>query len=182
MAWSNAQKGIIKAYQRYAGMSDPDYRDLLHTYAAATSSRDAHLTQFHFDAIMPLVETRAHLAETNGRAVGRRPRKIADWYYWRHRYRRPGQASHAQLHRITTDLWPMLCDTLPEPRRSHAYLCGIASHAVGHEVSHLHDLSPSEAGYLIDALKDRLAHALRRGPANAGLSGGTPSAEAAGYA
>lgn len=161
MAWSNAQKGIIKAYQRYAGMSDPDYRDLLHTYAAATSSRDAHLTQFHFDAIMPLVETRAHLAETNGLARGRRPSKLSNWYYWRNRAPGKGSASTRELWKIR-ELWDQLIPYLPESERCDSYLLAIASHATGRKVEHLHDLRVPEALSLIEALKDRLAHAIRR--------------------
>lgn len=167
MPWSNLQKGILKAYQRYAGMPDPEYRELLHAQTGARSSRDAHLTQFHFDAIMPLIETRAHLAEVNGLAKGRRPPKLSNWYYWRQRAPARGKISSRELWKITnadhTGIWDLLLPSLPDHERCHAYLCGIASHATGRKVEHLHDLSVAEALSLIEALKDRLRHALRRG-------------------
>lgn len=161
MPWSNAQKACIKQYQRYAGMADADYRDLLHTYTGATSSRDAHLTQFHFDAVMPLIETRAHLAEANGLARGRRPAHLSNWYYWRNRAPGKGKASPRELWKIG-QIWEQLCPHLPESERTHAYECAVASHATGRKIEHLHDLTIAEALSLIEALKDRLAHAVRR--------------------
>jgi hypothetical protein len=168
MPWSNLQKGILKSYQRYAGLPDPEYRSLLHQHTGATSSRDAHLTQFHFDAFMPVIESAAHLAETNGLAVGRRPPKLSDWYYWRNRAPGRGMATSRELHRISspdrTGLWDLLIPSLPESQRTQAYLLGIASHAVGRQVDALHGLTAVEAGHLIEALRDRLRHALRRQP------------------
>jgi hypothetical protein len=160
--WTNRQKGIVKTYQRYAGMADPEYRAILHQQTGATSSRDAHLTQFHFDAFMPLMEIRAHLAETNGLAGGRRPAKLANWYYWRDRSPARGKASTRELWKVTS-LWDTLIPHLPESERTHDYLCGIAAHAIGHrKVEHLHQLTIGQCGMLIEALKDRLQHALRR--------------------
>jgi hypothetical protein len=159
--WTNLQKGIVKSYQRYAGMDDVTYRTLLHEATGATSSRDRHLTQFHFDAFMPTLEIRAHLADTNGVTVGRRPPKLTDWYHWRHRAPARGKANSRELYRIAR-LWETLSPCLPESQRTHDYLCGIAAHAVGHQVEHLHELTVAQAGSLIEALKDRLAHALRR--------------------
>lgn len=161
MPWSNLQKGIVKSYQRYAGLSDPDYRAILHQQTGATSSRDTHLTQFHFDVVMPLLEIRAHLAETNGLARGRRPTKLTDWYYWRHRAPAKGKASTRELWKIS-GAWKALCPLLPETERGPDYLLGIARHATGRDVRDLHDLGLSEALSVIEALKDRLAHALRR--------------------
>lgn len=161
MAWTNRQKGILKSYQRYAGLADLDYRALLHQVTGATSSRDAHLTQFHFDALMPLLETRAHLAETNGLARGRRPSKLSDWYYWRERAPAKGKASRRELWKIG-EIWALLKPYLPETERCDSYLLGIARHATNRQVTGLHDLAVSEAMSLIEALKDRLSHACRR--------------------
>lgn len=165
--WTHKQKGIVKTYQRYAGMADLEYRALLHTQTGATSSRDAHLTQFHFDAFMPLMEIRAHLAEINGLAVGRRPAKLSNWYYWRNRSPARGKATSRELWKVTNaehrGLWDLLTPYLPESERGHDYLCGIAAHACGlHKVEHLHELTVGQCGMLIEALKDRLQHALRR--------------------
>lgn len=161
MPWTNQQKAVIKSYQRYAGISDAEYRSILHTYAGATSSRDPHLTQWHFDTIMPAIEVRAHLAETNGLTRGRRPAKLTDWYYWRNRAPGKGRATTRELWKIGK-LWQQLCPYLPEADRTHTYQCGIASHAVGRKIQHLHDLSLPQALAVIEALKDRLAHAMRR--------------------
>lgn len=167
MSWTNRQKGIVKTYQRYAGMADPEYRALLHEQTGATSSRDAHLTQFHFDAFMPLLEIRAHLAETNGCTAGRRPAKLSNWYYWRERSPARGKASTREIWKVTnargTGLWDLLTPHLPESERTHQYLCAIAAHASGRKkVEHLHELTIGQCGMLIEALKDRLAHARRR--------------------
>jgi len=166
MPWTNLQKGLVKSYQRYAGMDDVTYRALLHEQTGATSSRDSHLTQFHFDAFMPVLEISAHLAETNGLAIGRRPPKLTDWYHWRQRAPARGKATSREMWKITnadrTGIWDLLMPSLPESQRTHAYLCGIAAHAVGHPVSHLPDLTVAAAGALIAALRDRLRHALSR--------------------
>jgi hypothetical protein len=160
--WTNRQKGIVKTYQRYAGLADPEYRALLHEQTGATSSRDAHLTQYHFDAFMPRLEIRAHLAETNGLAVGRKPAKLSNWYYWRDRSPERGKASSRELWKVT-NLWDSLLHHLPETQRCHAYLCALAAHACGQrKVEHLHELTIGQCGMLIEALKDRLTHALRR--------------------
>lgn len=160
--WTNRQKGIIKAYQRYAGMPDQEYRALLHHYTGATSSTSRSLTQFHYDVIMPLLEVRAQLADANGRTVGRPPAKLGDWYYWRNRAPGKGKANTRELWRLRK-LWADLQGYLDESCRTHEYLCGIASHACGRRVEHLHDLSVRDALAVIEALKDRLHHAIRRG-------------------
>lgn len=160
--WDNKSKGLVQIYRRYAGMEDGVYRAHLHRLTGATSSRDAHLTGFHFEAFMVFLEISAHLAHTNGTAVGPRPRRIRDWYYWRHRQRRPGMATWPQLHLIETDLWPKLASLLPQFQRTPAYLLGIAHHATGHPVALLRDLTAAEAGWVIDALRDRLAYASRK--------------------
>ena len=91
MPWSKpksgdpGQIGIVKMYQKYAGIPDQIYRRLLKEYTGCTSSTDARLTQQHFDDFMPVMELHAHLAHVNGRAVGKKPARIKDWYYWRKR-------------------------------------------------------------------------------------------------
>jgi hypothetical protein len=160
--WTNKQKGIVKTYQRYAGMADLEYRALLHEQTGAQSSRDAHLTQYHYDAFMPLLEIRAHLAETNGLAVGRRPSKLSNWYYWRDRSPAKGKATTREIWKVM-QLWDLLTPLLPESERTHEYLCAIAAHACGRrKVEHLHELTIGQCSMLIEALKDRVAHALRR--------------------
>jgi hypothetical protein len=159
--WDNKTKGIAQLYRRYSGMADPAYRDLLHRITGARSSTAAHLCGAHFEALMPALEAAAHLAEVNGMAVGKRPKKILDWYYWRKRYRAPGMATYAQLHLIA-EQWALLRAYLPESERCDQYLFGIAKHATGTPFEAIHQLHSSDASLLIDALKDRLRYAIRR--------------------
>ena len=159
--WDNKSKGLVQIYRRYSGMTDVAYRDLLHRITGARSSTAPHLCGAHFEALMPALEAAAHLAEVNGMAVGKRPAKIEDWYYWRHRYRAPGMATYAQLNLITRS-WQQLAEYLPEHERCDAYLLGIARHATGSTFEAINQLHSSDAALLIDALKDRLRYALRR--------------------
>ena len=166
MAWQARQKGLIKMYQRYAGLPDAEYRELLHQQTGATSSTMPHLTQFHFDAFMPLLEIRAHLAETNGVAVGPKPGKIADWYYWRNRSPQRGKVNTRILWKVKK-LWCVLRPTLPaenqvEPADADPpYVLEMASHATGKYVKALRNLTHGQAHMLVEALKDRVAHAAR---------------------
>lgn len=165
MSWTNRQKAMLKMYQRYASMPDQEYRALLHQQTGARSSTAAHLTQFHFDCVMPLIEIRAHLAETNRVAVGRRPPKIKNWYYWRERSPRKGGAGTRLLWKIDT-LWKILAEKLDPEKRGPRhegdaprwYLHAMAAHACGHPVEHIRDLTQGEAAMLIEALKDRIRY------------------------
>jgi len=156
------QVGLVKMYQRYAGMSNQEYRELLRELTGHTTATAAELTQHDFDVVMSAVEIRAHLAEANGRAVGRRPARIRDWYYWRKRCPKPGQISSRELHRIM-GLWNQLKAFLAPEHATHDYLCSIAAQAGGRCVTHLHDLRSWQAMALIEALKDRLRYAIARG-------------------
>lgn len=179
MPWSRPQRkngkydpgqiGIVKMYANYAGLPDQLYRDLLHQYTGATSSTAPHLTQFHFDIFMPVLETYAHLAEVNGRAVGNRPARIRDWYYWRKRQPGEGMANSRQLHRIEAVLWPQLAPYLPPDHRAPRtpgespmwYVHEIAATATGRYIRSLSDLRIYEANMVIEALKDRIRWALK---------------------
>lgn len=155
---------IVQMYRRYAGLCDQEYRELLHQVTGCRSSRAPSLTQFDFDRTMARMEVRAHLAETNGCAHGRRPAVIQDWYYWRRRLPTKQRASSRELWKID-QVWQQLLPYLPQEQRTPAYLLGMAAHAVGHPVEHVHDLGVAQSLLLVDALADRLAHAVRRGAA-----------------
>jgi len=168
MAWTNKQKGTLAAYRRYAGMPDQVYRAKLREYTGTASSTDRGLCQYQFDVYMPMMEIAAHLAEINGTAVGKKPRCIRDWYHWRKRCPARGKINTRLLWKVDR-LWVRLCDHL-EPTQHMAqtdghdrywYLREIACHAVGHYVEHLHELTTGEARSLIEALRDRLKHALK---------------------
>lgn len=166
MAWTTPQKALVKQYQRFAGMSDQEYRSILYEVSGAHSSTEPHVTQHHFDVLMARLETRAHLAHVNNRTAGRRPPKLDNWYYWRRRNPERGRVNTRLLWKIDR-LWDQLVPLLPaehlQPTADNPrpYLYEMASQATGHFVRHLHDLHIGEALCLIEALKDRLAWALK---------------------
>jgi len=155
------QIGLVKMYQKYAGMSDQEYRDLLRQHTGQTSSTAGGLTQYDFDVFMAAIEVRAHLAETNQRAVGRRPGRIRNWYYWRNRCPKTGEITSREKHRIMV-LWEQLCPFLHDATKdNHDYLAAMASHACGKKITHIHSMRSWQALALISALQDRLHYAMR---------------------
>lgn len=159
MAWSNRQKAIVKKYQRYAGMPDQEYRALLHRYTGATSSTHRILSQLAFDTFMTIIEVPAHLAFVNGVGHGKTP--ASNWYYWRNRAPKSGHAN-TRLQWEIDELWEQLIAFLEPSKQCEQYRLGIASKAVGHDVSHLGDLLTLEAHQVIEALKDLLKYARRK--------------------
>jgi hypothetical protein len=156
------QVSIVQMYRRYSGISDEEYRLLLHQVTGCRSSRDESLDQHAFDRFMARLEVRAHLAETNGLAAGPRPTRIRAWYYWRNRCPSGQRPSSRELWKVDR-VWALLLPYLPAEQQSHEYLRSIAAHAIGRRVDHVHSLSQHQVLNLIDALTDRLAHAVRRG-------------------
>jgi len=162
VSWSSSQKGVIHAYSRYAGLAPAEYRTLLREATGETSAASPHLTQYHFDVVMPLLEIAAHLAFLNGAAVGKRPRCIRDWYHWRNRHPHQDAADTRQLWLIGNRLWPQLCELLPNGDRHDRYLAGIASRACGRDIGSIADLRRGEAAVVIVALTRRFAQEQRR--------------------
>lgn len=159
------QIGLVKMYAKYAGLQDQEYRELLREITGRTTSTDPRLDQRDYDAFMPALEIRAHMAEANGRSVGKRPARIRDWYYWRKRSPKKGAISSRERWKIDK-LWNTLLpyigrDTLSSYPDPHAYLMAIASHASGRTLEHIHDLKSWQALALIDALTDRIKYAIR---------------------
>lgn len=169
MPWSKKQKGIVKSYQRYAGIPDAEYRAMLYEYTGSTSSTDRTITQFAFDVFMPILESRAHLVHVNGGGRGRLPVRGLDWHYWRNRIQRIGAITSRELFKIDA-LWEKLKPRLPPEQRAARtkeespwwYLHLIAGNACGHDVANLAKLTTAEGQLLIEALKDRLKYALRK--------------------
>jgi len=162
MSWTNAQKGRVAAYRRYAGWSDEYYHARLAEHTGCRSSTHRRLKNADYEAFMPVVETAAHLAHINGCAVGRLPvRGTIDWYYWRHRQPTDGRASSRHLHSV----WELLASITPRPADPLTYLRGILTQARGGDwpaSGCLSDLLAWQCGLLIEALKDRANHASRR--------------------
>ncbi len=156
------QIGLVKMYCKYAALPDLEYRELLRQHTGQTSSTAPELTQWDFDVFMPALEVRAHLAEVNGRTVGKRPARIRDWYYWRKRCPKKGEITTREKWKILKlwdDLKPFLHD---DHKDDHEYLVGIASHACGCRIRHVAELRSWQALATISALQDRLKYAIRK--------------------
>lgn len=160
MSWTRAQKGILGAYRRYAGIPDQDYRDLLYRATGERSAASPKLRQGHFDAVMPLVEVWAHVAHVNGTAVGKMPSCIRNWHYWRRRRKGLGGISTRQR-RAIADWWELCGKWMPEEDHSAEYLLGFARTAAARDLESLDDLSDNEASAVVEGLKS-LARRLAR--------------------
>jgi len=152
MSWTNRQKGIMQMYRRYAGLSTAEYGEILYGVSGQRSSTAGELGQYQYDRAMALFETRAHLAEVNGCAVGVRPGKITDWWHWRNRCPSLGGVTSRQLHKIR-EWWEICCKWLEEDSRTGAYLLGVAARACGQDLESLDDLSEAQARFTIEGLK-----------------------------
>lgn len=164
MPWSKKQKGILAAYRRYAGWSDDYYHEQLHAQTGYASSTDHRLTQEDYDAFMPIVEGAAELKHVNGAGVGRPPKANMNWHYWRDRRPPDGQVTTRQT-RMIWALLQTLGDLKGHPARPMEYLQGVLTHAHGGDwpaSGNLPDLLSWQAALIIEALKDRVAHAERR--------------------
>lgn len=99
-------------------------------------------------------------------------RRVYTWSrdYWRNRLPSQNGANSRQLWKLR-QIWTLLLDYLPEEERTDAYLAGIVAHS--HRGSPRppsnyleaggmawHKITPSEAHCAIEAIKDRLAHAV----------------------
>lgn len=99
-------------------------------------------------------------------------RKVYSWdmNYWRSKVTMPGVANSRLVHKVR-ELWAMLCDYLPADERTDRYLHGIIEQATNRASPLLilggqiqwDRLSPEEANFAIEALKDRLRNAVKDG-------------------
>lgn len=150
--WTTRQKAILQMYRRYSGISDEDYREMLYRESGQTSSTAFGLTNYHYDRIMALIETRAHLAHVNGMGEGPVPPKISDWRYWRKRCPSLGQINTRQRARVY-ELWLFAARFLDEPQRTPGYMLAVVGQANDTTFSCLDDLSEAQAQVGIEALK-----------------------------
>lgn len=153
----------VKTYQRLAGLSDIDYRDLLRRHAGVHSCKQ--LSQDGFDRVMPALE--AVLWERVTAGLVKQPPSVSP-NHWRSRCPAAGMLNSRQRHRIER-LWEMLGDYLPRESQTEAYLAGIVARAAGAMADDYigpdgwiaWERIPAEAGRLaITALQDRLKHAV----------------------
>ena len=164
----NKQKSWIKRYQRMADLPDHDYRALLNARAGVTSC--TQLDQNGYDKVMAGLETVLFERVDAGhvpfpRGIGRN--------YWRKRLTARG-GCNSRLRYTLERWWRMLTDYLPESERNEAYLAGIIRHAIGwngpvawFNGEHLvwERLHAENARLAIEAIKDRLRHAVSKGAA-----------------
>lgn len=159
----NKQKMLLHIYAGAAGLEDPVYRDILLHRAGVSSASDRAMTQSGFEQAMAALETvlflRVHAREVRN-PIGN-SRYILSEFYWRRRLPREGLISRRQAYKIE-ELWVLLQRYLPDEDRNLVYLGGIVRKATGKTDPGYTCLTSREAECLIDALKDRLAHALKR--------------------
>jgi hypothetical protein len=158
----NKQKMLLHIYADAAGLSDPAYRDHLRHAAGVSSASDRALTQSGYERAMAALETvlfmRVHAGEV-ANPIGH-SRYITSEFYWRTKLPRVGFINSRQAYRIQ-ELWNRLQEYLPPEHRTLIYLGGIIRKATGKPDPGYTCLTAAEADSLIDALKDRLAHALK---------------------
>ena len=160
MAWSKRQKYLVHLYPALAGLSDAQRRDVLRTVTGYASAANRRLTQRDFDRVMAHYEALLDYRIQEG-FVERPPRKkVSNLHYWRDRLRDPGEMTTRQRWKMF-ELWKMLKEYLPPEQRTLEYLAAIAAKATGQHVNSIFDLQAWQAGLVIEALKDRLAYAVR---------------------
>lgn len=159
---SKSQKMLLHIYADAAGLSDPAYRDHLRHAAGVSSASDRTLSQQGFEAAMAALETvlfmRVHAGEVSS-PIGR-SRYITSEFHWRTRLPRVGYINSRQAYKIQ-ELWTRLQQFLAPDQRTLVYLAGIIRKATGKPDPGYTCLTAAEADSLINALKDRLAHAVR---------------------
>jgi len=172
------QIGLVKMYQKAAGISDPEYRQLLEEITGHTTSTAPALTQYHFDMFMPALELRLHYRVANGLVPEPASRRMSNLWYWRRRCPATGNENSRQRWKIGA-IWKQLQPYLPPERRTDAYLAGIAAHACGARIANAYELKAWQAHMLIEALKDRLHYAARAGAPPPEADGPGPRADIA---
>lgn len=163
MSLHTSQKMLLHVYAQAAALDDPTYRNHLREAAGCVSAADPTFSQAGFEAAMASLETvlwQRVLARQvpDPRAQGNR--YIRAEFHWRDRLPRQGLINSRQAYRIQ-GLWTALCNWLPEEQRSVVYLAGIIRQATGRPDLYLSGLTEHQAAQLIDALKDRIAHAVK---------------------
>lgn len=156
---SNQQKSLLHKYARAARLQEPIYRSILKAHAGVASAADPDMTQSGFEGAMAALETVLWERVAAGDAAP--PARIAR-DYWRRRADRntPGRVNSRQYHKIM-QIWAQLGEWMPDGSRTPEYFAGIIHRATGKNDIGVTALSASQAWSVIEALKDRLSHAIR---------------------
>lgn len=160
MAWYAKHKATIKRYQRFARLSDADYRELLQNTVGVMSSTDGRLTNRDFDQAMAAIEAVLDYRVKEGFI----PAPVGiNLGHWRRRLPKAGMADTRQIHEIN-DWWYKLQPFLPQDKRTTDYRNAIIAKSCGCRIDHLSELKSWQTGLAIEALKDRLRWALKQQP------------------
>lgn len=157
------QKGLMHIYKAAAQLPTPVYRAILLESSGHHSAADPEFTQTDFDHVMASLE--AALFDRVHRGLVDNPigksRHIRNEFYWRRKLPDPGKINSRQYKAIV-DLWEELCPRLDERERTTEYFAGIVAKATGRHRLGVEALAHREAGHVINALRDRLTHAIRK--------------------
>ncbi|MCX7009662.1 MAG: DUF1018 domain-containing protein [Kiritimatiellaeota bacterium] len=159
----------VQKYKRWAKLDEPTYRDLLDRAAGVGSSK--FLSQRQFDTVMSWIE--ALLWDRVDAGAVPAPAGVQR-FYWRHKAPASGMMN-SRLRWKMERWWGMLADYLPEAERNADYLAGIIRKACGHPLETIvhegcmqwEQIPQSAAVLALEAIKDRLRHAVPKGAAAA---------------
>jgi hypothetical protein len=167
------QKFLMHHYPRVAGLSQATYHRVLLSCAGVRSAADRAMSQDGFERCMAAFETMLAERVAQGQVpspVGR-DRWILSLFYWRRKVPADGCANSRQVYRIR-QMWDLLSDSLPHSHRTHDYLHRIITRCIGQSApKDLCALSTAQAGWVMDALADRLAYAYKEGGGDAPADG-----------
>ena len=155
------QKMLLHIYKDAADLSDPTYRNILREAAGVSSAAEPAFNQAGFERAMSLLETSLFIAVHAGRVpnpIGL-SRHIRREFYWRKRLPGAGMITTRQAHAIRQK-WNRLCEFLPDEKCTPQYFHGIVEKAIDRVEINLSGLTGKEAGFIIDALDDRLSYAV----------------------
>lgn len=152
--WQLRQIRTFRKYVDWCGMNPVQGRVFLHERTGKFHEDDPDLDQHDFEDAMAELEERLEqqLHDNEDRIPG-----LYDLQYWRRRRPRAGAATSRELWAINT-AWKAYSHYLPEEKQTDNYLLGMSAQAIGRRVDRLQDLSATEAGKLIDCLKNKLKH------------------------
>ena len=158
---TRSEKKLIHIYAHAAGITEREYRALLVEASGKESSADMEFN--HADADRVLAALEALLFDRVARAVVQDPRGRSPWikdeYHFRKKASGPGAATSRQRWKIDA-LWSQLCDFLRPGDQRLDYLSRIIAKSVGRPTP-LDLLTTSQAAAVIEALQDRLRHAIQ---------------------
>jgi hypothetical protein len=162
MSISAKEKMLIHVYASAAQIPDPHYRQVLRQKTGKGSCADPAFSHADADRVLAALEATLFDRVRRGDVPDPRPRSrwIREEYHFRRRVDDPARINSRQAWAIR-GLWEKLCPYLPESERTPQYMAGIVARATGRSDIGLHALSAADAGMVIDALRDRLAYAIR---------------------